>query len=223
MKKSTKIFGLAGILLVGMTTASNEVPLNTKNLNRRIPIVAAPNLFKGIELVDIPKIELPEAKVQESLRPYGPKRLNEKTLNKFINFIYKNVKVSAVVDKKFVKSIVDAESERYVYVKSNVGARGLMQLMPDTWHIMEKESDFYKEAFNPYKNLRAGIKYLDHLNTYCKGTFPKWNKLSVKNKQIIIAAAYNGGIGRLMKNNWDINEMPEETRLYVKKIKKFNP
>lgn len=220
MKKSTKI-SLVGMLLVGVATASNEVSLNAINPNRTPPII--PNLFKGIKLAELPEIEFPETKIQKQPKYDKTKRLNEKTLDECINFIYASIKVSKIVDKKFVKSIINAESGRYVYAKSNVGARGLMQLMPDTWNIMEPESDFYKEAFNPHKNLRAGIKYLDHLITYCKRSFPDWDKLPAKDKQVIIAAAYNGGIGRLIKNNWDISKMPPETQSYVKKIKRFNP
>ncbi len=222
MKKSIKISGLVGILLFGVATPSNEVSLNTTNSNKRIPIVSTSNLFKDVELANLPEIEFPIRELPESTLNYGPRRLDEKTLNEFINVIYETIKVSNIVDKKLVKSIVYAESERYVYAKSKVGARGLMQLMPNTWNTIEEKSDFDKEAFNPYKNLRAGIKYLDQLNTYCKRSFPKWNELPIKEKHLIIAAAYNGGIGRLMKNNWDISKMPEETRLYVKKIEKLN-
>ncbi len=221
MGKPTKISGLLGILLVSMVTLSNEVSLNARNSNRTIPIVSTQNLFKDVKLANLPKIEFPIRELPESPGPYGPRRMDKKILNEFINVIYENIKPSEIIKKKFVKTIVEAESERYVYAKSKV-ARGLMQLIRDTWNMMEKESDFDKEAFNPYKSLRAGIKYLDHLNTRCERSFPEWNKLPIKEKHLIIAAAYNGGIGRLMKNNWDINKMPEETRLYVKKIERIN-
>ena len=172
--------------------------------------------------IEMPEIKLPKIENQRLTQYDGSRRLDKETLDEFINFIYANIKVLEIVDKKFVKSIIDAESERYVYAKSKVGARGLMQLMPDTWNIMEKESDFYKEAFNPYTNLRAGIKYLNWIDNYCEKNHPKWEELSTKEKSSLIAAAYNGGINRLKKRNWDINKMPEQTRLYVKKIDKLN-
>lgn len=200
MKKSTRISGLVGILLVSITAVSNEVPLNTKQNFERTPPISS------------------ETNVQTPQESYGSGRLDKKTLDEFINSIYKNIKISEVIDKKFIKSIVNTESERHIYAESEVGARGLMQIMPNTWNEIGEESDFYKEAFNPHKNLTKGIKYLDQLNTYCEQSFPGWFELSIKNKQITIAAAYNGGIGRLMRNNWDIDKMPEETRLYVKKV-----
>ncbi|GAI81081.1 unnamed protein product, partial [marine sediment metagenome] len=55
-----------------------------------------------------------------------------------------------------------------------------------------------------------------------KGKIKKIGIEEFKDKYPIIAAAYNGGIGRLKENNWDISKMPEQTRLYVKKIEKFN-
>jgi len=223
MKKIARI-GLIGMLLVGITTASNEVSLNTKqNLERILSIVSTSNPIKKIEPIGFPKIEFPKTKIQKPQEYDGPKRLDEETLNEFINFIYENIKISEVINKKFAKSIINAESERYVYAKSKVGARGLMQLMPDTWNTIGEESNFYTEAFNPHKNLEKGIKYLEKLNNhYCKRNHPQWDELSTKDKQLIIAAAYNGGIGRLMENNWDISKMPPETQSYVKKIEKFN-
>ena len=224
MKKSKKIVGLVTALLVSITTTSNEVSSSTKqNLERILSIVSTSNPIKKIELTGFPKIEFPKIKYQEPTQYDWPKRLDKKTLDEFIDFIYAKIKVSKVIDKEFVKSIIDAESERYVYAKSKVGARGLMQVMPDTWNTIGEKSDFYKEAFNPYKNLKKGITYLDYLNTFCEKRHPKWNELSTKDKYPIIAAAYNGGISRLMKNNWDISKMPEETKLYVEKIKNSIP
>lgn len=222
--KKLMTMGLVGALLVGATTTSNEASLNTKqNLERILSIVSTSNPIKKIELTGFPKIESPKIKYQEPTQYDWPKRLNKETLKEFIDFIYANIKVSEIIDKEFVKLIVDIESERYVYAKSKEGARGLMQLMPDTWNTIGEKSDFYKEAFNPYKNLRKGIKYLDYLNTFCEKRHPKWNELSTKDKYPIIAAAYNGGIGRLTENNWDISKMPEQTRLYVEKIKNSVP
>ena len=212
------------MLLLGMATASNEISLNTRNPNRTVPIVATPNLFKGIKFTELSEIKFPERQVKGPPKYDGARRLDNETLDQFINFIYENIKISEVVNKKFVKSIIDKESERYVYAKSEVGARGLMQLMPDTWDAIGEESNFYTEAFNPHKNLEKGIKYLEKLNNYyCKRNHPKWNELSTKDKQSIIAAAYNGGIGRLIKNDWDISKMPLETQSYVKKVMNFNP
>jgi len=215
MKKST-VLGLVVALLVGTATKSNESINTNYNLEQLIfnsePI--------KIELIDSAKIKLPE--IKESPKYSGSRRLDKETVDEFINFIYKNMKISGVIDKKFVKSIIEAESERYVYAKSKMGARGLMQLIPETWNLLE-ESDYYKEAFNPLENLKVGIKYLNHLNNdYFQKLYPEWKELPTKDKQLMIAAAYNGGIGRLIENNWDINKMPEETQLYVKKIEQIN-
>ena len=135
MKKIVKT-GLVGMLLVGIATASNEVPLNKRNHNKTTPIVTTTNLFKGIKLAKLPEIKFSGTKIQKQPKYDRTKRLDEKTLDEFIDFTYARIKVSDIVDKKFVKSIINAESERYVYAKSKVGARGLMQLMPDTWNLI---------------------------------------------------------------------------------------
>ena len=237
MNKSAKIGLLAGLLLVGGAKINNSSTLiNTKyNLEELIitPIVTSVNFkkikqndsfnipkFEAVKSQESPKINFHEPESPEPPKYDGSKRLDKKTLDEFINFIYEDIIISEVIDKKFVKSVINKESERYVYAESEVGARGLMQLMPATWKQIEKELDFYKEAFNPNKNIEVGIKYLNWIHDYCEKRYPKWNELPTKNKHILIAAAYNGGINRLRKKDWNINKMPEETRNYVKKIEK---
>jgi len=218
MKKSKKILLLAGLLLVSGAKVNNSgVLVNTKyNLEELIttPIITPLN-FNKIKQNDffeiLKKFEAVES--QESLK-------KEETLEDYRGSIYENMKVSEIISKKFIKSIINVESKGDEYAESKVGARGLMQLMPATWKQIEKELDFYKEAFNPNKNIEVGIKYLNWIHDYCEKKYPKWNELPTKNKQIIISAAYNGGIGRLRKKDWNINKMPEETRNYVKKIEK---
>ncbi len=220
--KSHKIL-LLGAILAGALVPAQNIESNlakglhnpTTILQRNFDDILTPRTLQNF----LPEPEIPKVEYQESPTYDGSRRLDKQTLDEFINFIYENMKISEVIDREFVKSIIEAESERYVYAKSHMGARGLMQLMPATWSLLEKELDFYEEAFNPLTNLRTGIKYLNQLNNdYFETLYPEWNELPIKNKQSMIAAAYNGGIGRLMRNNWDISKMPEETQLYVRKI-----
>jgi len=71
------------------------------------------------------------------------------------------------------------------------------------------------------------------VNNNSEGYFSHWDfrryvdlsKYSIENWEewelCLILAAYNGGIGRLKKCDYDINKMPKETRDYVRKVMKI--
>jgi len=92
-----------------------------------------------------------------------------------------------------------AESRYNIYAISNKGARGLMQLMPVTAKELGVEN-----SFNPVQNINAGVKYFKILLNRFDGDV----KLSL--------AAYNAGIGRVLK----YNGVPpfKDTRNYVQKV-----
>lgn len=91
------------------------------------------------------------------------------------------------------------------------------------------------DLFCPYINRKIGMWYLTRLhNHYLKKHFDKlddigivafpyeeWSK-DIKSmtdyKVALILSAYNGGITRLRKHNYDISKMPGETREYVVKV-----
>lgn len=141
----------------------------------------------------------------------------DENINKYLDSIYKNLEIPEIIDGTFVKSIILTESGGYSKAISRVGARGLMQLTKDTWNEVE-DLNYYAFSFDPERNIEAGIKYLTWINNYCEKRYPYWEGLSTKEKQDIIATAYNGGITRLKKRDWDISQMPKETRHYVKRI-----
>lgn len=92
---------------------------------------------------------------------------------------------------------------------SSAGARGLMQLMPDTARGLGVNPD------DPAQNVLGGAKYIKQM----LGMFGN-------NKELALAA-YNAGPGRVQQaikqagsNNWeDIrNYLPQETQNYVPKV-----
>jgi soluble lytic murein transglycosylase len=124
------------------------------------------------------------------------------------------------LDPLFVGALIMAESDWNPRAFSRVGARGLMQLMPDTGRRLAKNlgltvaSD--DQLFNSTLNLRLGVAYLSELSRRFDGRLP------------LVLASYNAGEDEV--NKWwarrtgdDIEEfianIPfRETRRYVQRV-----
>jgi soluble lytic murein transglycosylase-like protein len=103
------------------------------------------------------------------------------------------------VDPELVHAVVLAESGYRADARSNVGARGLMQVMPST------AKDFgIRNLYDPQNNLEAGVQYLKFLLV----RFPGDLKRAI--------AAYNAGPGAVAK----YRGIPpyRETQQYVNKV-----
>jgi soluble lytic murein transglycosylase-like protein len=103
------------------------------------------------------------------------------------------------VDPDLVQAIIKVESGYNTNAHSQKGARGLMQLIPDTARRFG-----VKNAFNPGQNIAGGVAYLKHLLTLFSGNVP----LSV--------AAYNAGEFAVLRRA-GIPDYPE-TVDYVRKV-----
>jgi hypothetical protein len=103
------------------------------------------------------------------------------------------------VDPALVAAVVETESRFQTNARSQVGARGLMQLMPKTGRWMGAHN-----LYNAEQNVDAGAKYLKYLNERFDGNLTK------------TIAAYNAGEGNVRR----YNGVPpfRETRSYVKKV-----
>ena len=135
--------------------------------------------------------------------------------------IYHKVNVPKHITKKFVRAQIWAESEDYPKAVGKAGERGLMQIMPDTWKGLEPKLNFKKNAFNPERNIYAGVKHLVSLDRELKWRNSRWEELNEEEKRKLIAAAYNCGTGRLMKSGYNIDNVPERTKWYIKKIERL--
>lgn len=124
------------------------------------------------------------------------------------------------IDPALIVAVVRVESRFYPLAKSKQGARGLMQLMPDTARsVAERLGLPYDDdrLFIPDYNLRLGSRYLAQLYREF-GDLPP------------ALAAYNGGRGNvynwLEKGTWDgslenIYHVPfPETREFVRSVLK---
>jgi len=105
------------------------------------------------------------------------------------------------VDPALVAAVIEQESRFRPRAKSQVGARGLMQLMPRTGRWMGADN-----LYDPEQNIDAGVKYIKYLNKRFNGDLKK------------TIAAYNAGEGNVKR----YRGVPpfRETRQYVKKVLK---
>ena len=124
------------------------------------------------------------------------------------------------VDPYLVASVINNESRFRAAAKSNRGAVGLMQLMPETATWIAKEMGVGplagEELVNPDTNIRLGCWYLSELLHEFQGN------------EVLALAAYNAGRGTvrqwMKENNWDasfqsVQDIPyQETRAYVGRV-----
>lgn len=124
------------------------------------------------------------------------------------------------VDRNLVASVILAESKFRQDATSVHGARGLMQIMPETgsWIATQIEDDSFSvdKLYNVNMNIKYGTWYLSELQT------------EFEENEVLALAAYNAGRGNVYewmeKYHWDINfkdytKIPfPETREYVKRV-----
>lgn len=123
------------------------------------------------------------------------------------------------LDPLLVLALVRTESKFYPLAESVTGARGLMQIMPETgrWVAGRLREEFDPERlFEPDYNLRLGTWYLAHLIGEFQGNLPA------------ALAAYNGGRHNveawLGRGLWDgsteaLDKIPfPETREFVRQV-----
>ena len=116
-----------------------------------------------------------------------------------------------------------AESNLNADAVSQVGAVGLMQIMPDTFKEITDKNPHFADVDKPRWNIAAGI-YYDRLLYRKFPTTPEQDRL------YLALASYNAGYGRILNAsrkletdspNWQHVKpyMPSETRAYVDRIR----
>ena len=106
------------------------------------------------------------------------------------------------VDADLLRAVIKAESDFNAAARSNKGAMGLMQLMPDTARLHN-----VADAYNPGENVEGGARHLRMLLDRYRGDL----ELSL--------AAYNAGSAAVEKHRG----IPPfaETREYVRRVLRF--
>lgn len=125
-------------------------------------------------------------------------RVDQKQIEKLITKAARTYNLEPAL----IKAVIKAESGFDPRAVSFKGAKGLMQLMPETAREMN-----VTDAFNPKENIAGGSRYLRYLLDRYKGDV----KLAL--------AAYNMGPERI-KGNKSIPPI-RETRLYLKRVMEY--
>ena len=123
------------------------------------------------------------------------------------------------VDEKLITALIETESDFVEKAESGVGAKGLMQIMPDTgeWISQKLKEKEYSPTFllDPETNIRFGTYYFKYLIEY-------YNNVDYA------IMAYNAGHGNvdkwisqgiLKEGSKDYDQVPfAETRNYIEKV-----
>lgn len=128
-------------------------------------------------------------------------------MNKIYSIVDKYSKQYGI-DSKLVLSIIKAESNFDTNAGSSVGAKGLMQLMPEN-----SKARGVTNPYDPEQNIKAGVGLLkEYMNMYGGNT-----EMAV--------AAYNAGPGTLQRrgvsSGADLYKLPKETQNYVPKVMSY--
>ncbi|MGB3339096.1 MAG: lytic transglycosylase domain-containing protein [Devosia sp.] len=109
------------------------------------------------------------------------------------------------IPENWIHAVLDAESAHDMGAVSSAGARGLMQIMPDTWVELRALHRLGDDPFDPRDNILAGTAYLRQM-------LDRYGNVGA------MLAAYNAGPGRYDEYLATGRPLPAETRAYVAKL-----
>jgi soluble lytic murein transglycosylase-like protein len=207
MRDLNKFGWTFGLLLLAIPAFSTDVAILHNGFSvrheRRENLGAITRLYLGADnssYVDVETVQIERFETDQSLPPIVVAPLpvpaaKPQNLNEVINAISDRHHI----DPDFINSVIHAESGFNAHAVSPKGARGLMQLMPQTASKLGVAN-----SFDPRANVEGGTSYLSEL-------LERYNYDVVK-----ALAAYNAGPGRVEQ----YRGVPPyyETRVYVAKI-----
>ncbi|MGV8172375.1 MAG: transglycosylase SLT domain-containing protein [Candidatus Woesearchaeota archaeon] len=123
-----------------------------------------------------------------------------------------------VVSKDFIEASIIVESRYNPRAVSHTGAKGVMQFTKAAWKEFGGGT-YLPNVYDIEKNIEAGIKFYKWMETEYASRHPKWNELTIAEKQDLLGAGYNGGPYGLIRKDWNISKMRKESRDHVVKIR----
>ncbi len=180
---------LAAFLLLSSSTGAGAAMFKCKSANGSVQYTNAPTLSSCVEIK--PKgISSGFSRSYSSRGDRDPSRYDSHIQS--ASFLYN-------IDPLLIRAIIRVESDFDRYAVSKTGAKGLMQLMPETARELNVSN-----SFDPAQNIHGGTRYLRKLLDMFKGDL------------VLAIAAYNAGPTVVKK----INRIPaiRETRDYVNKV-----
>jgi membrane-bound lytic murein transglycosylase F len=109
------------------------------------------------------------------------------------------------IDWRWFKAQGIAESGLEADVASTAGARGVMQIMPDTYREIRQQNPHFRDIHQPRWNIAAGIYYDRQL-------YDKWRTPPPGEERLYFAfGSYNAGYGRIYQA---FRQAPEEAELW---------
>lgn len=127
-------------------------------------------------------------------------------------------------DWRWFKAQAIAESGLNTNARSKSGARGIMQILPSTYHEIQEENPHMKDIDSPRWNIAAGIYYDRQL-------YKRWKSPPIDEERLYFTfGSYNAGYTRIKKTlkkigtpavTWEHVEsyMPGQTRHYIRRIR----
>ena len=135
-----------------------------------------------------------------SVAAHAAHRANGLSANPFAAFVAEASRRFAVPEH-WIRSVMRVESGGKVRARSQKGAMGLMQIMPQTWSELRVRYDLGADPYDPRDNILAGAAYLREMHDrYGAAGF---------------LAAYNAGPGRYAEYLATGRPLPAETLAYV--------
>ena len=125
-----------------------------------------------------------------------PKQINIRDYDKIIT----QAAAKFNLDAALIKAVIKAESNFNHKAVSRAGAKGLMQLMPQTASSLN-----VNDVFHPGNNIEGGARYLRYLLNLYKGNLT------------LALAAYNAGEGAVAKYNYGVPPY-RETQNYIRRV-----
>lgn len=130
-------------------------------------------------------------------------RANDLPIDPLAAFITEASKRFAVPEH-WIRSVIRVESAGEVLARSQKGAMGLMQIMPQTWSDLRARYELGADPYDPHDNILAGAAYIREL--YQRFGAPGF------------LAAYNAGPGRYENHLATDRPLPRETQEYVARL-----